>query len=63
MATLRNLAISALRLAGTTNIAAALRSNSRDPTRPLAILGLACLRTRHHDPAQGSGRPGCAVLL
>jgi hypothetical protein len=43
MATLRNLAISALRLAGTTNIAAALRSNSRDPTRPLAILGLACL--------------------
>jgi predicted transposase YbfD/YdcC len=63
MATLRNLAISALRLAGTTNIAAALRSNSRDPTRPLAILGLACLRTRHHDTAQGSGRPGCAVLL
>jgi hypothetical protein len=33
MATLRNLAISALRLTGTTNIAA-LRSNSRDPTRP-----------------------------
>jgi hypothetical protein len=32
MATLRNLAIGALRLAGSTNIAAALRHNSRDPT-------------------------------
>jgi len=31
MATLRNLAVGALRLAGTTNIAAALRHNSRDP--------------------------------
>jgi hypothetical protein len=42
MATLRNLAISVLRLAGIGNIAAALRHNGRDPTRPLTILGLAC---------------------
>jgi hypothetical protein len=41
MATLRNLAIGALRLAGMTNIAAALRRNARDPTRPLSVLGLA----------------------
>jgi predicted transposase YbfD/YdcC len=42
MATLHNLAISLLRLAGVDNIAAALRHNGRDPTRPLAILGLVC---------------------
>lgn len=40
MATWRNLAIGALRLAGTQNVAAALRANSRDPKRPLAQLGL-----------------------
>jgi hypothetical protein len=40
MATLRNLAVGALRLAGSTNIAAALRHNSRDPTRPLTLLGI-----------------------
>jgi predicted transposase YbfD/YdcC len=40
MATLRNLAISALRLAGETNIAQALRRLGRDATRPLAILGI-----------------------
>ena len=40
MATCRNLAIGALRLAGATNIAAGLRHNARDPTRPLALLGL-----------------------
>jgi len=40
MATYRNLAIGALRLAGTTNIAASLRHNARDPARPLAQLGL-----------------------
>ena len=34
MATLRNLAIGALRLAGSTNIAAGLRPIGRDPTRP-----------------------------
>jgi predicted transposase YbfD/YdcC len=39
MASLRNLAIGALRLAGWTNLAAALRHNGRDPTRPLIILG------------------------
>ncbi|MDH6580883.1 putative transposase YbfD/YdcC [Kitasatospora sp. MAP5-34] len=41
MATWRNLAIGALKLAGVTNIAAALRRNARDATRPLALLGLA----------------------
>ncbi|WP_392872741.1 transposase [Streptomyces sp. LN499] len=40
MATWRNLAIGALRIAGTQNVAAALRTNSRDPKRPLALLGL-----------------------
>lgn len=41
MASLRNLAISAFRLAGHTNIAAALRWAARDHHRPLTILGLA----------------------
>lgn len=40
MATCRNLAIGALHLSGTTNIAAGLRRNARDPGRPLALLGL-----------------------
>ncbi|MFF0160260.1 hypothetical protein ACFYRY_22395 [Streptomyces sp. NPDC005263] len=40
MATWRNLAIGALRLAGATNIAAALRYNARNADRPLALLGL-----------------------
>lgn len=40
MATWRNLTIGALKLNGTTNIAAALRRNARDPRRPLALLGL-----------------------
>ena len=40
MATCRNLAIGALHLAGTTNIAAGLRSNARNPNRPLTLLGL-----------------------
>jgi predicted transposase YbfD/YdcC len=40
MATLRNLAISAHRLAGATNIAAALRHSARAATRPLTILGI-----------------------
>jgi predicted transposase YbfD/YdcC len=38
MATLRNLAISLLRLTGKTNIAAALRHNARNHTRPLQLL-------------------------
>jgi predicted transposase YbfD/YdcC len=38
MASLRNLAISILRLTGKTNIAAALRHNARDHTRPLHLL-------------------------
>lgn len=41
MATLRNTAISVLRLAGITAIATALRANARDPRRPLQLLGLA----------------------
>jgi predicted transposase YbfD/YdcC len=40
MASLRNLAISALRLAGHTNIAKALRHMARDATRPLQLLGI-----------------------
>jgi predicted transposase YbfD/YdcC len=40
MASLRNLAISALRLTGTTNIAAAVRATARDFTRPLRLLGI-----------------------
>ncbi|MGA4850961.1 hypothetical protein ACOBQB_33735 [Streptomyces sp. G5(2025)] len=40
MATCRNLAIGALRLAGIRNIAAGLRRAARDHTRPLALLGL-----------------------
>jgi predicted transposase YbfD/YdcC len=40
MATLRNAAVSVLRLAGTTPIAKTLRSNARDPHRPLQLLGL-----------------------
>jgi predicted transposase YbfD/YdcC len=40
MAGLRNLAISALRLAGHTNIATGLRHTARDYTRPLTLLGI-----------------------
>jgi hypothetical protein len=41
MASLRNLAVDALRLAGHPNLAAALRHTGRDPARPLTVLGLA----------------------
>jgi len=40
MASLRNLAIGALRIAGETNIARGLRSVNRDPMRSLALFGL-----------------------
>jgi predicted transposase YbfD/YdcC len=40
MASLRNLAIGILRAHGDRNIAAALRRNARDATRPLALLGI-----------------------
>ncbi|MFD4764632.1 ISAs1 family transposase [Streptomyces sp. NPDC058439] len=40
MATLRNLAIGALRLTGYDNIAAGLRKHSRDATRPLTTLDI-----------------------
>jgi hypothetical protein len=43
MASLRNLAIGTLRRHGHRNIAAALRHNSRDPTRPLTLLGIPAL--------------------
>lgn len=38
MATLRNLAIGLLRMAGADNIAEALRHHARDPHRPLTLL-------------------------
>jgi hypothetical protein len=38
MASLRNLAISVLRLTGATNIAAALRHHARRPHRPLQTI-------------------------
>jgi hypothetical protein len=38
MASFRNLVISLHRLAGATNIAAALRHHARDATRPLRLL-------------------------
>ena len=41
MAALRNLVITALRLAGTTNIAAALRHHARNPQRPLTTYKIA----------------------
>ena len=40
MATIRDAAIGALRLAGATNIAAANRHHARDANRPLALLGI-----------------------
>ncbi|WP_225854858.1 transposase family protein [Micromonospora sp. ALFpr18c] len=40
LATLRNTAISLLRLAGVTSIAPALRKNSRNPHRSLQLLGI-----------------------
>ncbi|HSO55252.1 MAG TPA: hypothetical protein VL330_21510 [Actinomycetes bacterium] len=40
MASLRNLAIGILRARGDRNIAGALRRTARDPTRPLALLGI-----------------------
>jgi hypothetical protein len=40
MASLRNLAIGILRSRGHRNLAAALRRNARDATRPLALLGI-----------------------
>jgi predicted transposase YbfD/YdcC len=40
MATWRNLAVGALRLTGSTSIAAALGRNARDPRRSLALVGL-----------------------
>ncbi|GAA4178098.1 hypothetical protein GCM10022251_82020 [Phytohabitans flavus] len=40
MAALRNATVSALCVAGITNIAAANRHHARDGTRPLALLGI-----------------------
>jgi hypothetical protein len=66
MASLRNLAIGALRLAGSANIAAALRHNSRDPTRPLTALGIPLRMNRalrHYAGALGQDRPERGRLL
>ncbi|WP_231953839.1 hypothetical protein [Actinoplanes derwentensis] len=41
LAAIRNLVISLLRQAGIANIAKALRRNSRNPHRPLQLLGIA----------------------
>ena len=43
MAALRNLTISVIRLAGETNIAAALRRHAVHPSRPLALIGAVSL--------------------
>ncbi|MDX3455440.1 hypothetical protein PV396_26480 [Streptomyces sp. ME02-8801-2C] len=40
ISTSRSLAVSALRLVGATNIAAALRHNARNANSPLALLGI-----------------------
>ncbi|WP_268830000.1 hypothetical protein [Streptomyces roseoverticillatus] len=40
MASLRNLAIGALRLSGHTGIAVSLRRHARNATRPLTTLGI-----------------------
>lgn len=40
MASLRHLAIGMLHARGDRNIAVALRSNARDATRPVALLGI-----------------------
>jgi predicted transposase YbfD/YdcC len=58
MATLRNLAISALQLAGRNEIAKNLRRNNRDASHPLAMLGITVQREMnspracptHHSP-------------
>ncbi|WP_406482403.1 hypothetical protein [Streptomyces sp. NBC_01615] len=50
MATWRNLAVGALRLTGSTSIAAALRRNARDPRRSLALLGPTWSRNGHQPP-------------
>jgi predicted transposase YbfD/YdcC len=43
MSSLRNLAIGVLSRAGPVNLAAALRRHARDPTRPLATLGISLI--------------------
>jgi hypothetical protein len=59
MASLRNLAIGALRLAGHPNLAGALRHAGQDPARPLAILGLAYRRNGHHSTLTEPSAPTC----
>jgi hypothetical protein len=56
MAALRNLVITALRLAGTTNIAAALRHHARNPHHPLATYKIATLPQPWFPPASGTSR-------
>jgi hypothetical protein len=49
MASSRNLAIGVLSRAGPVNLAAALRRHARDPTRPLATLGISLGWNGHYD--------------
>jgi hypothetical protein len=64
MACLPNLVIGALCRAGPVNLAAALRQHARDPTRPLATLGIPLdepdITTERRSPAPEAlcARPG-----
>ena len=55
MASLRNHAIAILRLHGARNIAAALRRNARDGTRPLILLGVTAHEPDIPAPYRGPG--------
>lgn len=60
MATLRNTAISLLRLAGATNIAASLRHHAARADRPITLLLTSCTPGQKSSHSQGSnsGSPG-----
>ena len=58
MATLRNLTIGVLGRGGPVNLAAALRRHARDPTRPLATLGIAVGSPRMHGHYERTPGPG-----
>ena len=62
MATWRNLAIGALRLAGATNIAAGLRHNARDPYRPSPSSGSDDRETGEVPLCRGPDSSCCKVL-
>lgn len=60
MATLRNLAISALRTEDHNSIATALRHMARNPTQPLTLLGTTPMTSTNNFagtlPGEGGGR-------